>query len=107
MMYLIEAWQQLVPDLYEHRQNHYLLILDYYSRFVKVTELRNTLYSTAMSQTTVIFTRHSIYSKLIWNNGLQYIPKEFQKFAEDSISYTKQAICISCSPMEWQKHTFE
>jgi len=77
MMHLIEAWQQSVPDLYEHRQNHYLLILDYYSRFVKVTQLRNTLYSTAMSQTTVIFTRHSIYSKLIWNNGLQYLTKEF------------------------------
>lgn len=107
MMHLIEAWQQLVPDLYEHSQNHYLLTLDYYSHFVKVTQVRNTLYSTAMSphcnETTITFTGHSIYSKLIWNNGLQCITKEFWRFVKDSISCTQQDFFISYSPMELLK----
>lgn len=103
MMHLIETWQQLVCDLYEHGQKHSLLILDYCSRFVKVTQLRNTLYSTAMSQATGIFTWHSMYCKLICKSSLQYIPKVFQKFAKDSISYTQQAVCITCSATECLK----
>lgn len=103
MMHLIEAWQQLVCDLYEHRQKHCLLILDYCSRFVKVTQLRNTLYSTAMSQTTGIFTRHSMYSRLICRSSLHCTPKVHLKFAKDSILYTQQAVCLTCSATGYLK----
>lgn len=106
MMHLVEAWQQLVCDLYEHRQKHCLLILDYCSRFVKVTQLRNTVYSTAMSQATGIFTRHSMYSKLICKSSLQYIPKGISEICKGQyfIHTTSSLYYLQCNRMPESTH---
>lgn len=44
------AWQNIATDLFEFKQKSYLLIEDYYSRFIKVALLNGTM-ATMLSNT--------------------------------------------------------
>ena len=71
-------WQLLGSDLFELQGNHYLLVADYYSRYLEVIKLSSTT-SSAVIQ--AMFARFGIPEYLRSDNGPQYSSEEFKNFA--------------------------
>ena len=77
-------WQMIASDLFTIKDTNYLLVVDYYSRYVEVVTLRNTTSSLAViNALKSIFARHGIPNELRSDNGPQYHSDEFAQFAKD------------------------
>ena len=48
-------WQKVGTDLFEWKNNNYLLIVDYYSRFIEVVKLNRTTATEVINRTKTIF----------------------------------------------------
>lgn len=53
-------WQTVGIDLFEWKSHPYLLIVDYYARWIEIAHLRQTISSTVMEHIKSIFARHGI-----------------------------------------------
>ena len=76
-------WQVVASDLFEWRQATYLLVVDYFSRFIEIARLNRTTTSEVVTHLKSIFARHGIPETLISDNGPQYASQEFAEFARD------------------------
>ena len=61
----------------------YLLIVDYYSRFIEFCRLPNTSSSMVIIHTKSNFARHGIPKSVRSDNGPQFSAMEYSKFAEE------------------------
>lgn len=68
-------------DLFEWKQNTYLLIVGYYSRFIEISKLNHSTADEVIVHTKSIFTRHGIPEIVVSDNGPQYSSEAFAKFA--------------------------
>ena len=75
-------WQKLGSDLFELQGKHYLLLVDYFSRYVEIIKLTTTTSSAVISGMKSVFSRYGIPELLISDNGPQCVSKEFEEFAE-------------------------
>ena len=75
-------WQKVGSDLFEWNKSTYLLIVDYYSRYIELAKLRNTTADEVILHTKSIFARHGIPERLISDNGPQYTSEAFEQFAK-------------------------
>ena len=75
-------WQKVGTDLFEWEQKHYLLVVDYYSRYIEIACLANTTTNEVLKHTKSIFVRHGIPEVLISDNGPQYTSSQFADFAK-------------------------
>ena len=76
------AWHTLGSDLFFFN-NTYLLVADYYSKFVIMKKLNaNTTTKAIVGQLRAIFAEHGIPEKLVTDNGPQFAGEEFQNFCE-------------------------
>lgn len=76
-------WQVVAADIFHMRNKNYLLVVDYYSKFVEVVTLYDLRSSTVISQLKSIFARHGIPKKFISDNALQFMSSEFASFRSD------------------------
>ena len=74
-------WQKVGMDLFELKKEQYLLIVDYYSRFIEVANLKSTSAENVISHCKSIFSRHGIPEIVISDNGPQFTSKQFEDFA--------------------------
>lgn len=75
-------WQVVATDLFERKGIDYVLVVDYYSRYVEVTTLsKNKTSDTVITSLKSTFARHSIPEKIISDNGPQYASEKFKSFA--------------------------
>ena len=72
----------VATDLFELKGNHYLLAVDYFSRYPKVYKLSSTKSNAILAVLKSIFAHHGIPEILRSDNGPQYASKEFFKFAK-------------------------
>lgn len=77
-----QPWQVCAADLFEFKGNHYLLVVDYYSKFVEVAYLPNIQSMTVIKLFKNIFSRFGIPMKFVTDNGTQFSSAEFKKFSE-------------------------
>jgi len=75
-------WEKLAMDLFDLKGKTYILLVDYYSRFVKVQQLQSTTTSSVISFLKPIFTRYGFPVTLISDNGPQFTSVEIKQFAE-------------------------
>ena len=75
-------WQKVGSDLFYHGNQWYLLIVDYYSRFVEIAQLHDLSSKQVVIQLKSIFSRHGIPELLVSDNGPQYACVEFREFAQ-------------------------
>ena len=77
-------WQHIAADLCEHGRKMYLVVSDYCSRFLEISEL-NTISTSSkiIGEMKKIFARHGIAERLRMDNGPQFSPAEFRRFAEE------------------------
>ena len=74
-------WQKIATDLMQYKNSMYLLIIDYYSRYIEIAKLTSTTSKDIINHLKSIFSRHGIPERLISDNGPQYSSREFAEFS--------------------------
>ena len=75
-------WQVLATDLFELKEDHYLLVSDYFSRYLEVVRLTTATSTSVIRALKMIFSQYGIPEVVRSDNGLQYTSKEFEEFAK-------------------------
>lgn len=66
-------WQVVGCDLMEVQGKHYLVLVDYYSRFPELSPLTTLSATAVISACREMFARHGIPEKVISDNGPQFL----------------------------------
>ena len=75
-------WQKVAADLFHLKGLDYLVIVDYYSRYSEVIQLRTTTSQSVVNALKSVFARHGIPEVLRSDNGPQFSSKEFTEFSQ-------------------------
>ena len=76
-------WQRVASDIFEWNKHKYLLVIDYYSRFIEIAKLSTATSQDVTNHLKSIFARHGIPESFTSDNGPQYSAKLFSDFAKD------------------------
>lgn len=76
-------WQKLGTDLFTLKEKTYLLVVDYFSRYVEIAQLSPTRSSDVIVHLKSMFSRHGVPFQLLSDNGPQYSGHEMKQFAAD------------------------
>ena len=68
-------------DLFECKGQHYLLTVDYHSKWPEIDKLDNLSSSNVISYMKKLFARFGYPNEVVSDNGPQFACKEFKKFA--------------------------
>ena len=74
-------WQKAATDLFELKGATYLVVVDYFSRFPEVIQMKSTTCRGVISALKTLFARYGIPEVLVNDNGPQYSSTEFAEFA--------------------------
>lgn len=75
-------WQKLGSDVFEHKGKPYLIVVDYYSKFIEISLMCDKTAGTIITHMKSIFARYGIPEELISDN-MPYNSKEFKQFQND------------------------
>ena len=75
-------WETVGPDLSHWKGIEYLLVVDYFSRYIEIAKLTKTTSVAIIERLKSIFARHGIAKTLISDNGPQYSASGFAEFAK-------------------------
>ena len=78
-----QPWSIIAADLFSLAGREYIVLVDYYSNFIEVDVLPDTLSTTIIYLLKRQFSRHGIPDKLRTDNGPQFSSAAFKKFAYD------------------------
>ena len=73
----------------QHKRNDYLVIVDYYSRWIEIKQLTNLTSACVISRVKAVFITHGGPDVVVSDNGRQFVSDEFKRFA-DEICFTQQ-----------------
>ena len=76
-------WSQLGMDLLELFRKTYLLIVDYYSRWIELKLLHQLTSAAVIHQIKSVLATHGIPDVIVSDNGPQFASSEFARFAND------------------------
>ena len=76
------AWEQLGLDIFTLKSTHYLLVIDYFSRFPVVKQLQSLHSLSVIKHLKDIFTEIGIPKTIVSDGGTQFTSKEFQDFTK-------------------------
>lgn len=77
-------WQKLAADLMEIKKSQYLVVIDYYSRYIELTKLKDSTTSKeVINHLKSIMARHGIPETMLSDNGPQFSSKAFSLFANE------------------------
>ena len=76
-------WQRVASDIFEWNKQQYLLVVDYYPRFVEIAKLSTATSHDVINHLKSIFARHGIPESFTSDNGPQYSDELFSKFANE------------------------
>ena len=74
-------WQMVAADIFQLGDIHYLLVVDYFSRYPEVVKLTSTTSTAVVTILKSIFSRHGIPEVLRSDNGPQFDSQEMSAFA--------------------------
>ena len=76
-------WQRVGMDLFEWKGHQYLLVVDYFSRWIEITHLTQTTSSAVIEHVKAIFARQAIPEVVVSDNGPQFNSRVFVSFSEN------------------------
>ena len=85
-------WAMAASDIFAFEGHHYLVLVDYYSKYIEVTKLNDLTSQDTIEALKEHFSRHGIPAKLVTDCGVQYTSNEFETFAR---SYNFEHILVS------------
>lgn len=74
-------WSMVGADLFQFDKSHYLVVVDYFSRYFEVAKLTSTTSEAVIEHFKSIFARHGIPEVVRSDNGPQFVSEYFQKFS--------------------------
>jgi hypothetical protein len=75
-------WAKIGVDLFEHNKTHYLLSVDYHSKWIEIAKLDNQSSKNTITYLQSQFSRYCIPDQLVSDNGPQFISAEFAEFSK-------------------------
>ncbi|CAC5391222.1 unnamed protein product [Mytilus coruscus] len=76
-------WSKLAVDLFEYQKQHYLLVVDYYSKWPEVMKLDNETSRNTIDYLKGLMSRFGYIDVLVSDNGPQFSSLEFKRFATE------------------------
>ena len=76
-------WQKVATDLFELNKQNYVLVINYYSRYIEVARLERTTSTAVINHMKSIFAHHGLPEIVISDNGPQYSSAEFESFSRE------------------------
>lgn len=76
-------WQKVGADMFYWENDSYLLVVDYYSRYIEIMKTSITTSAGIINGLKSIFARHGVPDFLISDNGPQFSSASFSSFATD------------------------
>ena len=76
-------WSKVGTDLFSLHSNDYIVLVDYYSDFIEVSQLDDTTTATVCDFLKEQFSCHGIPDTLVSDNGSQFTSKEFTEFSKE------------------------
>lgn len=76
-------WQRVAADLFQWQNGNYLVLIDYFSRYIEVCTLPSTSAKQTIARFKAVFARHGCPEVLVTDNGPQFSCMEFSQFAQD------------------------
>ena len=76
-------YQKVGTDLFEWKKRTYLLLVDYYSRYIEIALLSRPTAAEVITHLKSIFARHGIPELVMSDNGPQYSCDAFSEFARE------------------------
>ena len=74
-------WKRLGADLCFHKGCHYLVVVDYFSRFIEILKMSSdTTTANVISKLKAIFARFGIPNEIVSDNGPQFSSSQFAEF---------------------------
>ena len=70
-------------DLFEWQKLAYIIIVDYYSRFIKIAQMDRTSAEAVIQSCKNILSRHGIPEKVATDNGLQFDSNAVHRFSKE------------------------
>ncbi len=74
-------WDKIAADLFEIKRKHFIVVIDYYSRWIEIKALPSTSSNAVIGRMKDIFAQHGIPDELVSDNGPQFVAEEFRAFA--------------------------
>ena len=78
-----DPWEQIEANIFLHKTKWYIVVIDYYSKYIEWSYLPSLTSTTIINCLEAIFSRHGISLILFTDNGGQLISPEMQQFAEE------------------------
>ena len=75
-------WETVATDQFHWNGSKYLLVVDYFSRFIEIAQLRSEISEETIHHLKNIFARHGIPVTVVSDNGLQFSSREFRQFSK-------------------------
>ena len=75
-------WERVAADLFQLKGTNYIVVVDYFSRYVEVKSLTSTTAANVVAALKSIFSRHGVPVILMMDNGPQFNCNEMAEFAE-------------------------
>ena len=75
-------WERVATDLFELNGTTYMLLVDYYSRYIEVQKLPSVTSASVITAMKAVFSHHGIPATVVSDNGPQYSSQERREFAE-------------------------
>ena len=76
-------WEEVATDLFHWNDHDYLIIVDYFSRYIEVCKLEDTTSKSVITHTKSVLARHGIPMVIRSDNGSQYTAEEYQRFTKE------------------------
>ena len=70
--FLDRPWQKVGTDIFEWEKSSYLIVVDYYSRYIEVARLSSTTSKSVVQHLRSIFSHHRIPEIILSDNGPQF-----------------------------------
>ena len=74
-------WQRVGTDLMDFKGENYLVVIDYFSKYIELGLLKSLTSEEVISHLKSIFARHGIPETVVSDNGTQYSSSKFASFA--------------------------
>ena len=73
-------WQKVAADFFQYESDQYLLLVDYFSRYMEVARVSSLSASVVVQQFKSIFARHGYPETLVSDNGPPFSSSDFSKW---------------------------
>jgi hypothetical protein len=90
-------WQVLGMDLGTHDRKEFLVVQDYFSKYLEVVKVKTTTSRSIIEVLKKIFAQHGVPDKLVTDCGPQFVSQEMRGFAQD------WGFCIRTSSPEFHQ----